>query len=153
MQGHDLNSKGTRPPVASPGPRTMNMANEFRSGGILLRRASAGATERAAFRRRGRGQRLNGDLGHEFAAAAGEIAAEYHRRLSGVRGLTRHQRAGAVRAIKEWRAAALTALRRDYAAKRAAAKCRALNNRPLTTPPPRPRRASRHYRSYAHRRS
>jgi len=77
----------------------------------------------------------NADLEREFAAAADEISSEYRRRLSGIRRLTPQQRAAAVRAIKEWRMAAMNALRREFAAKRAAAKYRGAG---MSAPPCRP---------------
>lgn len=155
----DLDNSGIGP-VATPGPRAMNTANDFWLSGALTcralspsrtdaerkeaprRRAPSAGTERrtenrSLKRRRGLRARFDPALGAEFAAAADEISAEYRRRLSGVGSLTRPQRAAAVRAIKEWRAAALRALRRDYDAKRAAAKRQARDNAPRSAIPSR----------------
>ena len=60
-----------------------------------------------------------------FAAAADDINADFRRRLSGLhRGIPQHERAAAIRAAREWRDVAMTALQRDCALRRRAARRR-----------------------------
>ena len=166
----DLNNSGTGP-SATPGPRGAEMANDYRLNGRLLcrgsvrltrydgttsshlrqfkraRTATQYLTENRPPGRGGMRSYLDGDAGleQEFAAAAAGVAAEYQRRLSGLRGLSRHKRAGAARAIKEWHVAALSALRRDHEAKRAAARQRRAARARLCRPAPSPRRPRQSY--------
>lgn len=156
--GPALFNSGTGP-SAAPGPRATNLAKDFRLTNALLcravrpraqkdaaasekrrRRYSTPATARVPENRYGwrRCRSLRDpDLGQEFAAAADEISAEYGRRLAGIRGLTGSQRAVALRAIKEWRAAARTALRQTFDAKTATAKDQRMERLPRETWAPR----------------
>ena len=173
---YNLNRTNGTGPTAAPGPRGEEMANDYRLNSHLLCRVaarsmvprddSAGAQPRRRNRtklgtghpienrapRGGLSLRFHSEndasLEQEFAAAAAGVAAEYLRRLSGLHGLHRHQRADAARAIKEWHTAALSALRRERQAKRAAARQRRImRNRPFRPPPRR-----RPHRSYPQRR-
>ena len=162
-----LSNSGTGP-IATPGPRGDNMAHDFRLSGALMCRvasahwprhgvthakvprrgsgksAIAGLPNRSTRRQRPPDQLADSDAGleQEFAAAAEGIAAEYRCRLAGLRGLRRHQRGAAAQAIRDWHAAALQALRRDYDAKRAAARQRRARRVPVLRPPFMPRRRS-----------
>ena len=85
---HDLDNERDRA-LAPPGPRAKD-GERFpvqQHPHLLRTRATEPKTDRPA----SSCARLPGtaDLGHEFAAAADEISAEYYRRLSGIRGLTR----------------------------------------------------------------
>lgn len=110
-----------------------------------FKRARSGAEypmeTRAARNGRMLRSRLESDasLEQEFAAAAAGLAAEYRQRLASLRGLNRHQSAGAARAIKEWHATAFSALRRSHEAKRTAARQRRAERSGVFRPPPRQR--------------
>jgi hypothetical protein len=58
------------------------------------------------------------ELVEEHEAAEAEIEAMFKRRLMGLRRLPRYQRAGALRAAREWRQVALKALRETRATER-----------------------------------
>ena len=165
-----LSNSGTGP-IATPGPRGDNMAHDFRLSGALMcrvasphrprhgatyakvrrrgsgRSATAGLPNRSTRRQRPPDQLADSDAGleQEFAAAAEGIAAEYRCRLAGLRGLRRHQRGAAAQAIRDWHAAALQALRRDYDAKRAAARRRRAKRDPVLRPPALPWRRRSFY--------
>jgi hypothetical protein len=63
------------------------------------------------------------DLVAEFSAAAKEIGAEFRRRISGLRRRFRPSDIpAALKSAREWRSAAMEALRRNFAGKRSAAK-------------------------------
>jgi hypothetical protein len=58
------------------------------------------------------------DGGEEDETAEAEIEAMFKRRLMGLRRLPRYQRAGALRAAREWRVLELKALRKKRATDR-----------------------------------
>lgn len=130
-----VRSTTPRDDTAEAHPRLFNRSRVGTANPMEIRAPSNGRMPRSPLEN-------DASLEQEFAAAAAGVAAEHRRRLSALGGLCCHQRAGAARAIKEWHVAALSALRRDRQAKRAAARQRRATRSLVFRPPRRrPRRS------------